>query len=249
MRQSHPIPHGVAAAAVLYSGAEIALLEDIFAAVDGNTSRLLWATLCQMHAAGTTIVLVTNQARLFGLPEVGKICLLSNGRMAAIGRFIDIRAQLEAHGLLVVDRHPSAPAAAPVAAPAASRPPPTMTTAAAVAAVDDTPLLSLSAAVALVRRTLRRSEGEVVKGGLIERACAALTGSGGFGLDEQKREGLIAWADFAVYLKDFGSPSTRVLLLVSAGDALAPAHDRTATFAARVSLRVPLAACDPARSS
>ena len=80
----------VAFARVLFAGAEIALLEDIFAAVDAITSRQLWRTICKMQANGVTIVLVTNQAQLFSRPEVGRLAVVHNGQLCAVGSFAEV---------------------------------------------------------------------------------------------------------------------------------------------------------------
>ena len=63
----------VAFARAVYAAADTMYLEDIFAAVDQPTSAALWASLVELHESGSTIVLVTNQAALFGRPEVGKL--------------------------------------------------------------------------------------------------------------------------------------------------------------------------------
>lgn len=185
----------VAFARALYANAEIFLLEDIFAAVDANTGRQLWRTLCQLLADGKTLVLVTNQAHIFSRPEVGRICIVSNGRLAALGRFAEVSSHLEALGLAVnANESASAPAATRAAEESGV---PVQAVPIVVGRADEDTLLSLRAAIAVVRRTLKRSQGEVVSGRLIDRTCAALKGSCGFGLDDEKREGLVSstWKD------------------------------------------------------
>ena len=211
----------VAFARALYAQADCAMLEDIFAAVDAATSALLWRTLCDLHEAGVTIVLSTNQAHLFSQPEVSRVLLIEDAALAAAGSYEDVRPHLERLGLT------ASASPTPKASPAATPPAPERRAASARAsfpgdltvyadAPTDDSSLSLSAAIALVRRTLRRSQGEVLTPALIDRACASLAADDGYALDTRKREGLISAADFGTYLREFGTPCLRAALLLTA---------------------------------
>jgi hypothetical protein len=86
-------------------------------------------------------------------------------------------------------------------------------------------LLSHAAAMRLFRSALRRLEGRTVDAELIQEACGALGGggkaagrssSGGPAVGgETRAEGLIRMADFAVYLRSFGTRITLGLLVLA----------------------------------
>lgn len=110
----------------------------------------------------------------------------------------------------------------------------------------DLGLLSHAAAVRHFRSALRRLEGRTVDAELIRQACGALGGgahggagdagkrrsSGSVSAGETRAEGLIRMADFAVYLRSFGTRLTLGLLvaatllaaLLSIADGLYLAH-------------------------
>ena len=73
----------VAFARAVYAEAEALFLDDIFAAVDAQVGRRLWASVARLVGEGRTVVLVTHQLQLLHRPQVSRVALLRRGNLVA----------------------------------------------------------------------------------------------------------------------------------------------------------------------
>ena len=177
----------------------------------------LWRSLCELRAAGLTIVLITNQANLFHRPEVSRIAVIAHGTLVNVAPYMQLRHTLFelgfAHGTEACEESTTtAPAvthkervvySAPPCADAADGAAFTPTHPRSMAS--DRPAdsrISIASGVRAIRAALSRHQGQTVNTTLIERLVAVLqSGDSVHALDEEKKQGFITSADFAVYLQ------------------------------------------------
>jgi ATP-binding cassette subfamily C (CFTR/MRP) protein 1 len=203
----------VAFARAVYSDPEFLVLDDIFAALDAHTGAQLWESVKLLQRREKSIVIATHQVSLLSHPEVSRIALMRDGVLTACAPPAEPQMAMQLRGYM---------AAAAAMKQAGKLPKPQQrdrasgVAGARVASVATSGIgLSVEACERVLRTTLRRLEGQRIDDSLITRACAAIRGEES--ADDQQtaeltREGLISFADFSLYLSDFGTSLTLAIL-------------------------------------
>jgi len=203
----------LALARALYSAADVYFFDDVLSAVDAATGKFMWRnTICRrLKSAKKTIVLVTHQVQYLSRAEVDSVVILRDGHIFLSGPWLDIKDRVQEDITRFTMEHANRKASesndtegaeADQMIPDASLSPSNIN-------------VSLEECEERFRELLYAQTGNMIDPRLIESICASLRGEDPTGDAERKREGLISWNDFRLYLKKFGSNATlSVLALV-----------------------------------
>ena len=191
----------VGLARALYSDADVYFFDDVMSAVDSHTGKHIWEhVLVWLHKHGRTVILVTHQLQYLSHFEVDRVLLLKYSTIFLNGAWDDIMDQAGEEILRFTTEARSEEASIPLGEPAAmdlQDPVPD-------GSVQQQPAnVPLAEMVAEITELLRHFKGRPLNELLISQVASTLTGSTTD--DETKHFGLIAWVDFKVYLKVFGT--------------------------------------------
>jgi len=179
----------VALARALFARPNVAILDDVLSAVDAHTGAALWDdAIVPLARTGCRVVIATHQLAFSERPEVSRVVSLGDCAADAASRDDDADAFEDAG---------DAEAAPFVETRDAG----------------GGELVTLDEVEAELTRRLRESEGRTVDSALIQDVVDGLRTDDRV---EKRREGFIAWPDFRVYLRAFGTDMKVAILIALA---------------------------------
>ncbi|CAK8998694.1 Metal resistance protein YCF1 (ABC-type Cd(2+) transporter) (ABC-type glutathione-S-conjugate transporter) (Yeast cadmium factor 1) [Durusdinium trenchii] len=206
----------IAFARALYSDADCMFLDDVLSAVDASTGQFIWENTLTKRLAEKTVVLVTHQVQYLSQQEVSDVIILTAEGKVLCGPWLEVRAQVHDNIASFVQEDDSSDV--------------TNSDGSSKSGLDvsgsrlrqtrehveehlTASLVSIREVEDRLRGVLLEHGGESIDAALVERVCATLRGEHDH--VEGRKEGLIAWRDFKVYLGAFGSRATVTFLAVT----------------------------------